>query len=93
MLKITTSTAGGSEVWELEGKLSGDWAGELKRCWKERSPLTGLRLQVHLKAVSYVDAAGKLVLAEMYGDGVEIRGGGCMTKAVVDEIARQAASR
>jgi hypothetical protein len=93
MLKITTKTEEEGEVWELEGKLSGDWAGELKRCWRERNPLTRLRLRIHLKAVSYIDATGKLVLAEMYGEGVEIRGGGCMTHAVVEEIARQAADR
>lgn len=91
MLKITTKTVEEGEIWELEGKLSGDWAGELKRCWRERNPLTSVRLRIHLKAVSYIDASGKRVLAEMYGDGVDIQGGGCMTQAVVEEIAKQAA--
>jgi len=45
-------------------------------------------LQIHLKAVSYIDAAGKQLLAEMHGRGVEIRGCGCMTRAVVEEITR-----
>jgi len=92
MLKITTKTSVEGEVWELEGKLSGDWAVELKRCWKEQRRRADLPLQLHLKAVSYIDATGKLVLAEMFGAGVEIRGGGCMTKGVVDEIVREAAS-
>ena len=89
MLKITSKPGERCEVWELEGKLAGDWAGELKRCWKERSLRS--RLQVYLKAVSYIDATGKLVLSEMYGGGVEIRGGSCMSNAVVEEIVRQAA--
>jgi hypothetical protein len=46
-----------------------------------------------MKAVSYIDATGKLLLAEMYGHGVDIRGGGCMTNAVVDEITRDSANR
>lgn len=90
MLKVTIKQADLAETWELEGKLSGDWVKELERCWKERPLHAVVPLQVHLKAVSYIDAAGKQLLTEMHGRGVEIRGCGCMTKAVVDEITRQA---
>jgi hypothetical protein len=90
MLKITSRTSEDGELWELEGKLSGDWALELKRCWKEGRHRADLPLQLHLKAVSYIDTTGKLVLTEMHGEGVEIRGGGCMTKGVVEEIVRGA---
>lgn len=86
MLKITTKEGGSAEIWELEGKLSGDWVKELERCWKGRSSNDRFPLHVHLKAVSYIDAAGKRLLTEMYGRGVTIKGGGCMTKAVVEEI-------
>ncbi len=89
MLKVTIKQAESAETWELEGKLSGDWVKELERCWKERPSLAGVPLQVHLKTVSYIDAAGKQLLTEMHGRGVEIRGCGCMTKAVVEEITRQ----
>jgi ABC-type transporter Mla MlaB component len=90
MLKVTIKQADSAETWELEGKLSGDWVKELERCWKERSSPSGVSLQVHLKAVSYIDAAGKQLLTEMHVRGVEIRGCGCMTKAVVEEITRHA---
>jgi ABC-type transporter Mla MlaB component len=90
MLKVTIKQADSAETWELEGKLSGDWVKELERCWKERSSPVGVSLQVHLKAVSYIDTAGKQLLTEMHGRGVEIKGCGCMTKAVVEEITRQA---
>ncbi|HWZ56517.1 MAG TPA: hypothetical protein VNZ63_10630 [Verrucomicrobiae bacterium] len=93
MLKVTFKTVDAGEVWELEGKLSGDWVKELDRCWKEHQSRPAIPLQVHMKAVSYIDATGKLLLAEMYGHGVDIRGGGCMTKAVVDEITRDSANR
>jgi hypothetical protein len=92
MLKVTIKQADSTETWELEGKLSGDWVKELERCWKERASPGGAPLQVQLKAVSYIDAAGKKLLTEMYGHGVEIRGCGCMTKAVVEEITRQASA-
>lgn len=82
-------TGAGGEVWELEGKLSGEWVGELERCWRARDGRSGAALQVHMKAVSYVDSSGKLLLAEMHGRGVEIRGGGCVTNAVVEEITRR----
>ena len=92
MLKITIKEADSAETWELEGKLSGDWVKELERCWKERSPQPGVSFQVHLKAVSYIDVAGKQLLTEMHVRGVEIRGCGCMTKAVVEEITRHASA-
>lgn len=92
MLKVTVKQAESAETWELEGKLSGDWVKELERCWKERSSPAGVSLQVHLKAVSYIDAAGKRLLTEMHGRGVEIQGCGCMTKAVVEEITRHASA-
>jgi ABC-type transporter Mla MlaB component len=92
MLKVTIKQADSAETWELEGKLSGDWVKELRRCWKERLSPAAIPLQVHLKTVSYIDAAGKQLLTEMHGRGVEIRGCGCMTKAVVEEITRQASA-
>jgi ABC-type transporter Mla MlaB component len=92
MLRVTIKQADSAETWELEGKLSGDWVKELERCWKERASPVGVPLQVHLKAVSYIDAAGRQLLAEMHVGGVEIRGCGCMTKAVVEEITRQASA-
>jgi ABC-type transporter Mla MlaB component len=85
MLRITIKKDNSSEVWELEGKLSGEWVFELERLWKERSPQTG-RTEVHLKAVSYIDPAGKELLAEMRQQGAEIRGCGCMVRAFVEEI-------
>ncbi len=88
MLKVTVQSGRFHEIWELEGKLSGDWVTELERCWKERVSPASLPLEIRLKAVSYIDAAGKQLLARMHGRGVGIVGCGCMTKAVVEEITR-----
>lgn len=92
MLKVTIKKENSAETWELEGKLSGDWVKELKRCWMERPTPAGDCLHVHLKAVSYIDLAGRQLLAQMHGRGVEIRGCGCMMKAVVEEITRHASA-
>lgn len=92
MLKVTIKQEDNAETWELEGKLSGDWVKELERCWKERRSANGIPLQIQLKTVSYIDAAGKQLLTQMHGRGVEIIGCGCMTKAVVEEITRNASA-
>jgi len=90
MLRVTVKKEDLLETWELEGKLAGDWVTELERCWRERPIHSGIAMQLNLKAVSYIDAAGKQLLTDMYGAGVEIRGCGCMTRAVVEEIMRHA---
>jgi hypothetical protein len=92
MFKVTVRHANTNETWELEGKLSGDWVVELERYWKERLTPVGVPLQIQLKAVSYIDAAGKELLMRMHGRGVEIVGCGCMTRAVVDEITRNSSA-
>src|SRR5260221_8608408 len=76
------------QIWDLQGKLYGEWVCELNRLWKERNPQTGLPTEVHLKAVSYIDPAGKQLLAEMRQQGAEIKGCGCMVRAFVEEIMR-----
>src|SRR5882762_8025167 len=86
MLRVTIKKEDSSEIWELEGKLSGEWVCELRRLWKERPPQSGLSAEVHLKAVSYIDPAGKQLLAEMRQQGAEIKGCGCMVRAFVEEI-------
>src|ERR1700675_1415117 len=89
MLRVTIKKDDLTETWELEGRLSGEWVKELDRCWKERASQTGA-IQVLLKAVSYIDPAGKQLLAEMYTQGADIRGCGCLTRAVLEEIVKDA---
>jgi hypothetical protein len=89
MLRVTIKKDGAVETWELEGKLSGEWVSELDRLWKQRSPEPGITNEIHLKAVSYIDPAGKQLLAEMRAHGAEIKGRGCMVRAFVEEIMRK----
>jgi anti-anti-sigma regulatory factor len=88
MLRVTIKKEEPIEIWELEGKLSGDWVQELERCWRERPSRERAQIQVNLKAVSYIDASGKQLLKEMHERGVEIKGCGCMIRAVVEDVMR-----
>jgi hypothetical protein len=94
MLRVTVKREGSVESWELEGKLAGEWAKELERCWRHSPPNGQETLKrVHLKAVSYIDADGKRLLSEMYSEGAEIKACGCMTRAIVEEIVREVKAR
>jgi hypothetical protein len=88
MLKITTQTDALGTVFELEGKLAGLWVQELKSCWQQVG-VAGQRVRVVLKAVSFIDGPGRALLAEMYRNGVELTGEGCMTKAIIEKIGRE----
>ena len=86
MLKITTQTDEGTTVFELEGRLAGPWVEEFATCWRQAS--ADGRRSVKLNAVTFIDAAGRKLLAEMYRQGIKFEATGCMTRSIVDEIMR-----
>jgi ABC-type transporter Mla MlaB component len=78
MLRITDVLhigADGRTVWtlRLEGTLKDEWVRELRRSWRRiREAAAGAPIRVELADVGFVDSAGKVLLAEMHRDGVEI---------------------
>ncbi|HXN25090.1 MAG TPA: TolC family protein [Candidatus Dormibacteraeota bacterium] len=87
MLKITSQRIGNDVTLELEGKLAGAWVAELRRFWRELKAGRGTEgVEVRVCAVTFIDAAGKLLLSEMYLEGVELVAAGCMNQAIVAEI-------
>lgn len=86
MLKITIQSDDRQTSFELEGRLAGPWVHELRSCWKNFGG--DCRLGVNLKAVTFIDEAGRGLLTEMYRQGIAIEGSGCMTAAIIDEIIR-----
>ncbi len=92
MLRITDTvhmSADGRPVrtLRLEGALTGDWVRELRRVWRHTRTVGGdTSMRVELADVSFVDAAGKVLLSEMYRDGFDIVANGCMTSAIRDDI-------
>lgn len=87
MLRITTRDHVEILTLQLEGRLTGLWVRELEECWRTASANRGARVvRVDLAGVTFVDAAGKQLLATMHTQGVEFVSAGCLMKAVVAEI-------
>lgn len=88
MLKITAHSEPTQDILELEGRLAGLWVQELKDFWQQH--LSAKRqIRVLLQQVSYIDDAGKVLLAAMHRAGVNLEASGCMTKAVIAEIVEK----
>jgi anti-anti-sigma regulatory factor len=87
MLRITTHDNPDCLTFQLEGKLAGPWVRELEDCWQKT--LAGrVRpvVRVDLRGVTFLDVAGKTLLAELHARGAEFVAVGCAMKAVVAEV-------
>jgi anti-anti-sigma regulatory factor len=85
MLKITTDIDGKRANLELEGRLAGPWVQELQDCW-QRVRNDDRQINVVLKQVTFIDGAGRQLLAEMHRQGAMLAAEGCMTIAIVEAI-------
>jgi len=87
MLRITTDKKKGKLVLNVEGRLAGESVGALEQCWRELQ--TGSpreKCSVNLCGVSYIDAAGKVLLKEIHHQGGQLIAEGCLNQAIVKEI-------
>lgn len=88
MLRITTDKKRGKLVLTVEGRLAGPLVAALQQCWRElRSASPDAKFAVNLCGVSFIDAAGKVLLKEIYRDGGRLIAEGCLNQAIVQEIA------
>lgn len=89
MLRITVDE--NSTTWRLHlsGKLAGPWVAETANVWHS-APSATKQLQVDLKQVTGVDAAGRLLLAEMHRAGARLLAEGIANSALIAEIAEHA---
>ena len=85
MLKITIDIESKRANLELEGRLAGPWVQELRDCWL-RARCDDRQINVVLKQVTFIDGAGRQLLAEMHRQGAVLAAEGCMTKAIVEAI-------
>lgn len=87
MLRITTEQKRGRLILSVEGRLAGQWVAALEQCWRElhASSPTG-KFSVNLCGVSYIDAAGKVLLKEIHRQGGHLLAEGCLNQAVVKDI-------
>jgi outer membrane protein len=87
MLRITTSQKRGKTVLSIEGRLAGQNVGTLEECWRELLSASSLaKVHLDLCGVSFIDAAGKVLLKEIYRQGGELVAEGCLNQAIVQEI-------
>lgn len=89
MLRITIREQGDSTAIRLEGRLVGPWVEELKQCWRKTlAESAGRKLLAELDAVSFVDAAGKQLLQEMYRSGAQLKSRDVLTSYWLRQIER-----
>jgi outer membrane protein len=89
MLRITTEKKRGKTVLGVEGRVAGPWVAALEQCWRElhaASPRE--KFHIDLCGVSFIDAAGKVLLKEIYRQGGQLIAEGCLNQAIVHEIIK-----
>ena len=89
MLRITTEKKRGKTILSVEGRLAGPWVAALEQCWRDLhrgSPRE--KFSVNLCGVSFIDAAGKMLLKEIHRQGGRLVAEGCLNQAIVEEISR-----
>ena len=70
MLRITTNRKRGKVTLSVEGRLAGPSLGTLEQCWRElRTASPDEKFSVDLCGVSFIDAAGKVLLKEIHRQG------------------------
>jgi outer membrane protein len=88
MLRITTEKKRGKTTLSVEGRLVGQWVTALEECWRDlRAASPQEKFSVDLCGVSFIDAAGKVLLRTIHRDGGQLVAEGCLNQAIVSEIA------
>src|SRR6267143_1810269 len=90
MLRITTEKKRGKIFLSVEGRLAGPWVAALEQCWRELQAASPReKFHVNLCGVSFIDAAGRVLLMEMHRQGGQLIAEGCLNQAIVQEIVAQ----
>jgi anti-anti-sigma regulatory factor len=87
MLRISVLNEPGTKRLKLEGKLAHGWVHAAREAWSSLVEMNGhMEIVVDLLEVSFVDASGQQLLAEMRRGGAELVGAGPMMSALIAEI-------
>ncbi len=70
----------------VEGRLAGAWVEELRTYCREVSANRQQCAIIDLTGVTFVDAEGKALLTQLWQQGIQLRGTGCLTRCVIEEI-------
>src|SRR5215469_18834143 len=91
MLRITTQKKRGKTILSIEGRLTGTLVGTLEQCWRElRGASPAEKVHINLCGVSFIDAAGRMLLKEIHRQGGQLIAEGCLNQAIVHDIVEGA---
>jgi outer membrane protein len=94
MFRITTQKKRSKVLLTVEGRLAGESVFTLEQCWRElHAGSPGEKFNVDLCGVSFIDAAGKALLKEIYRQGGRLVAQGCLNQETVKEITGEAEER
>ncbi|MDH4154305.1 MAG: hypothetical protein OEV01_11015 [Nitrospira sp.] len=72
----------------IEGRLAGPWVEELRtycrRTCDDQLPCT----RIDLSGVTFIDMDGKLLLTQLWQQGMELLASGCLTRCLVEDITK-----
>jgi ABC-type transporter Mla MlaB component len=87
MLRIHIEEKCESATIRLEGRLAGPWVEELERCWRNAlARLKNRTVVIELDTVTFVDAEGQSLLAEMHRAGAILVGRGVLSQYLAEQI-------
>jgi outer membrane protein len=90
MLRVSTEKKRGKTILSVEGRLAGQWVTALAECWRElHAASPHEKFCVNLCGVSFIDAAGKVLLKEIHRQGGRLIAEGCLNQAIVEEIVER----
>ncbi|MGZ4839204.1 MAG: hypothetical protein ACXVZR_11690 [Terriglobales bacterium] len=90
MLRVTVSSELDLTTVKLEGKLASAWVPEASKCADEIvSTVRAANVAVDLTAVTFVDQAGKSLLAALAKEGVRLISDDPIMDAIVNDVAGQ----
>ena len=92
MLRITVHEDGTLWRLQLSGRLDGAWVAETENAWRSAS-VSGRRLEIDMREVTWIDEAGRRLLQAMYQAGARFIAKGVAMEALIEEITGNAARR
>jgi hypothetical protein len=90
MLRTMITDTPFEQKWVLQGRLSGQWADDLKEKWENmKSSRTGRKCVIDLEDVTSMDGRGEIILLEMVREGADIITSRFYVKHVVETLNDQ----
>jgi ABC-type transporter Mla MlaB component len=87
MLRTMITETPFEQTWVLQGKLTGQWAIDLKRQWMEtKNARQGRKCVVDLEDVTCVDVEGEKVLQQILAEGVRVVVSRAYMKHVIESL-------